>query len=424
MNNTIPIYLIGISHKTAPVEVREPAALDSSEQERVIRTLIPEFDLDGCMIISTCNRTEVYVSGYLSEESQKQIRRRLNQLKNTDLFENDDFIYIYSGERAVAHFFQVISGLDSQIIGEPQITGQVKDGYQLAHDLKSTGALLNKLLEFGLQTEKRIRNETFLSDGAVSVSFAGVELARKIFTDLTGKHVLLIGAGETAELAALHFLDKGVTKIRIANRTLQKAEALAEKFRGSAHTLEELPQVLQTSDIVISATSSSDYLVTREMMKKIGYERRSQPIILIDLAIPRDIEPSVQKIENVYLYNLDALQEIVRLNLKKREKEIPAALEIVDEMVSEYESWCKVHSLGSFIEQLTHYFDTLRQNELARLNSRLPEEGREEVEYLTQSILNKILHQHISFLKQSTLTSGDHAREMEMIRKIYGMDGD
>jgi len=424
MNYTIPIYLIGISHKTAPVEVREAAALDSGEQEQVIRTLIPEFGLDGCMIISTCNRTEIYVSGSLDEEGQKNIRRRLNQLKNTALFENDEHIFLYSGERAVGHFFQVISGLDSQIIGEPQITGQVKDGYQLAHELKSTGALLNKLLEFGLQTEKRIRNETFLSDGAVSVSFAGVELARKIFTDLTGKQVLLIGAGETAELAALHFLDKGVNKIHIANRTLPKAAALAEKFRGTAHALDELPRVLQTSDIVISATSSSDYLVTREMMKKIGRERRSQPIILIDLAIPRDIEPSVQKIENVYLYNLDALQEIVRLNLKKREKEIPAALEIVDDMVSEYESWCKVHSLGSFIEQLTRYFNTLRQNELARLNSRLPEEGREEVEYLTQSLLNKILHQHISFLKKSALTSGDHTREMEMIRKIYGIEGD
>ncbi len=423
MNSIIPIYLIGISHKTAPVAIREQVALDSTEQERVIQTLISEYALDGCMIISTCNRTEIYFSGHLTEDVQKQIRQRLNQLKNTDLFVSDEHIFVYSGERAVAHFFQVISGLDSQIIGEPQITGQVKDGYQLAHELKSTGALINKLLEFGLQTGKRIRNETFLSNGAVSVSFAGVELARKIFSDLSGKRVLLIGAGETAELAALHFLDKGVSKVHIANRTLSKAEALAEKFRGSAHALEELPQLLQICDIVISATSSSDYLVTREMMKKIGYERRSQPIILIDLAIPRDIEPSVQKIENVYLYNLDALQEIVRLNLKKREKEIPTALEIVDEMVSEYESWCKVHSLGSFIEQLTHYFDTLRQNELARLNSRLPEEGLEEVEYLTQSILNKILHRHISFLKQSTLNSGDHTRGMEMIRKIYGMDG-
>jgi len=424
MNSNIPIYLIGISHKTAPVAIREQAAIDSGEQERVIQTLISEFNLDGCMIISTCNRTEIYISGHLTEDSQKQIRRRLNQLKNTDIFENDEHIYVYSGERAVAHFFQVISGLDSQIIGEPQITGQVKDGYQLARELKSTGALINKLLEFGLQTGKRIRNETFLSNGAVSVSFAGVELARKIFGDLSGKQVLLIGAGETAELAAMHFGDKGVSKIHIANRTLQKAETLAEKFRGSAYALDALPQVLQTSDIVISATASIDYLVTQDMMKQGSRERRSQPIILIDLAIPRDIEPAVQKIENVYLYNLDALQEIVRFNLKKREKEIPAALEIVDEMVSTYESWSKVHSLGSFFEQLTQQFETLRKNELARLNSRLPEEGREEVEYLTQSLLNKILHKHISFLKQSALNSSNHAREMEIIRKIYGMDGD
>jgi len=419
MNTHIPLSLIGISHKTAPVEIREALAFSKDEQQTLIHLLPAKFHLGGTIILSTCNRTELYLSGEVEDDRLQELRQYLNEFKHCDYFTNDQFLYSLKGKEAVFHFFQVISGLDSQILGEPQITGQVKNAYQMAYELNGTDALLNKLVNYGLQAEKKVRSQTFLSDGAVSVSYAGVELARKIFTNLNDKIALLVGAGETAELAAQHFMEKGVGKIMIANRTYQKAQELAEKFAGEAFPLNELPNIIHQVDIVISATSSTDYVLTREMIEPYNKKRSNSPLFLIDLAIPRDIDPELDELDFVYLYNLDDLNEVVQSNLTKRQKEVPKAEKIILHYVHEFVEWLSTHASSQIINRLRSYFETLRKNELQRLKSRLPQQGFENVEYLTESITNKILHQHIKLLKANLKNPIKYEQYLEFLESLY-----
>lgn len=419
MNTHIPLNLIGISHKTAPVEIREALAFSTEEQQKLIQQLPEKFNLGGTIVLSTCNRTELYLSGEMDEDHLLELRQFLNEFKHCNDFTNNQFIYLLKGKEAVFHFFQVISGLDSQILGEPQITGQVKDAYQLAYEMNGTDALLNKLVNYGLQAEKKVRNETFLSDGAVSVSYAGVELARKIFTNLNDKAALLIGAGETAELAAQHFMEKGVGKILIANRTYEKAQELAKKFAGEAYPLNELTNIINQVDIVISATSSTDYVLSREMIEPFHKKRSNRPLFLIDLAIPRDIDPELDELDSVYLYNLDDLNEVVQSNLVKRRKEVPKAEKIILNYVHEFIEWLSTHASSQMINRLRSYFETLRKNELNRLKSRLPQQGFENVEYLTESITNKILHQHIKLLKENIKNPLKYEQYLEFLESLY-----
>jgi len=422
MNTHVPLTLIGLSHKTAPVEIREKIALSKEEQIDVHRRLLDEFHLKGVLTLSTCNRTEVYLSGDLTESELQHIREWLDNFKQTTCFARDDYTYIFRGKEAVRHFFDVAAGLDSQVVGEPQITNQVKEAYHLAHQGQVTDALLNKLFSYGLQAQKHVRSETFLSDGAVSVSFAGVELAKKIFTSLADKTVLLIGAGETAELAALHFLDKGVGRILIANRTFSKASELANRFKGEAYELDELKHILSETDIVISATSATEYVLTRETVEPQLRHRRYDPLFLIDLAIPRDLDPELNELDNVYLYNLDDLNEVVQLNLERRKQEIPRANKIIQEHVREFINWLSTHASSQIIHRLKRYFDDLRKAELKRLNSRLPAEGMEQIDYLTESLVNKILHQHIQLLKKNIRNPELYEQYLEFLHELYEID--
>ncbi len=422
MNTHIPLTLIGISHKTAPVEIREKIAFAKDEQIAVQKSLLNAFDLKGVLTVSTCNRTEVYLSGDLTPEEIPPIREHLNTFKQSTIFTHPQYIYVFQGKEAVHHFFEVASGLDSQVIGEPQITAQVKEAYQLAHEIHATDALLNKLFSFGLQAQKHVRSETFLSDGAVSVSFAGVELARKIFTGLADRTVLLIGAGETAELAAGHFLDKGVGRILIANRTFEKAAELAERFKGEAFSLDEIPSLLAQTDIIISATSATDYVLTREMVEPHLKNRPYNPLFLIDLAIPRDLDPEMDALDNVYLYNLDDLNEVVKMNLGRRKQEIPKAQKIITEYVKQFTDWLSTHASSQIIHRLKHYFEELRLAELKRLNSRLPEDGKEQIEYLTESLMNKILHQHIQLLKKNIRNPELYEQYLEFLHELYEIE--
>ncbi|TFG96222.1 MAG: glutamyl-tRNA reductase [Calditrichales bacterium] len=424
MNNNIYLGVIGISHKTASVALREKVALSETEQRVAIKKILANPAVDGCMIVSTCNRTEVYFSSESHKNEATTIRHILNTIKKCKTYTDDNIVYELHGSDVVQHFFKVISSLDSQIIGEPQITGQVKDGYNLAHELNSTDTLLNKLFNFGLQAEKNVRKETFLSDGAVSVSFAGVELARKIYSDLTDKEVLLIGAGETAELAAVHFLNKGVRKIHITNRTFSKAQTLAKKLNGQAHPLESMDDILRQVDIVISATSSTEFVVTKAMMDPICRERRYRPVFLIDLAIPRDLDPAMDKIDGVFLFNLDDLNEIVQENLEKRAQEIPRAVKIVGEFAKEYGEWNATHSISFVINRLRTHFDTLRNNELDRLKNRLPEAGLKEIDYLTTSIMNKLMHQHIKALKKNVSHPEQYQQHVDFIYNLYELENE
>jgi len=414
--------MFGVSHKTAPVDVREKAALSAEEMEYVLRAVYDKFEIDGVLVISTCNRTEVYISGENSYASVPGLRSWMDAYKKCECFTNDRQTYVLRNGDAIKHFIMVISSLDSQIIGEPQITGQVKDAYRLAKEKNTTGVLINKLMDTGLRAQKKVRSDTFLVDGAVSVSFAGVELARKIFNQLDDKRVLLIGAGETAELAAKHFIERGVREVNILNRTPEKAKELADRLNGNAFEFDQLSTALEISDIVISATSSKTHIVKADLVSSICKQRHYEPIFLIDLAMPRDIDPAVDKLDGVYLYNLDDLNEVVQANIEKREQEIPKAVKIVDRYVSEFLGWMSTHTTSSTISSLKRYFEQLRQGELARLRKRLPKDGFAEIDYLTLSIVNKLMHQHIKTLKSSSGDPVSHQQHIEFVRKLYELD--
>jgi glutamyl-tRNA reductase len=425
MSDQIPLGLIGISHKTAPVELREKVALSEEEQKEAVRQIMDQFSPNGCLILSTCNRTEIYLSDNHPDASLEKIRHWLNAFKKCSEYTDTDITYELHDNAAAEHFFRVLSGIDSQIVGEQQIAGQVKESYDLAHALNSTDALINKLFNFAMQAKKRVHHETFLSDGTVSISFAGVELARKIFNDLSSKHVLLIGAGKTAELAAFHFQENGVKSINVVNRTFERAQELAEKFGGKAFRMEQLEEALLESDIVISATSSTEYIVTSELLKPVAKKRSHRPVFFIDLAIPRDIDPAINSINSVFLYNLDDLQEIVKLNLEKRKKEIPKSMKIIQESVDEFLKWARMNSMVTVVGRLKHKLDVLRVNELERLKAKLPQNGyKAEIENLTESIINKVIRQHVKSLKKVAHDPEQYSKQIEMIRNIYDLDND
>ncbi len=423
MNNHIALGVLGISHKTAPVEIREKVALNEKEQKFVIEKIISDFEANGIMVLSTCNRTEFYVSIETPSEKLPLIRNWLDEYKKCSYYSNTDIAYEKHGLAAARHFFNVICGIDSQIVGELQITGQVKDSYNFAHDLEATDAIINKLYNFGMQVKKVVRNETFLSDGTISVSFAGVELARKIFNDLSDQRILMVGAGKTAELAAFHFMENQVKSINVINRTLSKAQDLADKFNGTAYQLDDLEAALKESDIVISATSSSDYVITKDLMSGINRKRNHEPIFLIDLAIPRDIDPALEQLNNVYLYNLDDLNGIVEKNLEKRRQEIPKASRLVSEILDEFQKWISTNSMSSIIGKLKKHFELLSANELAKLKKQYPENGyQKEIDEYTQSIINKLVRQHMKILKKNVGDPDKYQQHIELIFKIYEID--
>ena len=416
------IVMFGVSHKTAPVDVREKVALSAEETEYALRTLRDRFGVDGVLVVSTCNRTEVYVSGENGNDLIPDLRAWMDEYKSCACFTNDRYTYVLRNSGAITHFFMVVSSLDSQIVGEPQITGQVKDAYNLAKENNTTCVLINKLMETGLRAQKKVRSNTFLVDGAVSVSFAGVELARKIFHQLDDKRVLLVGAGETAELAARHFVERGIREINVLNRTGEKARELADSLGGNAFEFEQLPAALEIADIVISATSSRGYIIGADVMGPICRHRRYKPMFLIDLAVPRDIDPETDRLDGIYLYNIDDLNDVVQMNMEKREQEIPRATKIIERYVSEFLGWMSTHTMSSTISGLKKYFENLRQSELTRLRKRLPEDGIADVDYLTQSIMNKLMHQHIKTLKGSSSDPVSHQQHIDFMHKLYDLD--
>ncbi len=425
MSDQIPLGLIGISHKTATVEIREKVALSEEEQKVVVSHIMDNFHTDGCMVLSTCNRTEIYISSNKTDKTIDSIKSWLNEYKNCTEYTDDRITYQLKNTDVVEHYFKVLAGLDSMIIGEKQISGQVKDSYELTRALNGTDAIINKLFNFAMQAKKKVHNDTFLSDGTVSVSFAGVELARKIFSDLSDKKILLIGAGKTAELAAYHFQENGVKNIHVVNRTFERAQELAEKLDGVAHRLEELAEVLVDTDIVISATASEAYVLTADLLKPISKKRNHKPIFLIDIAIPRDIDPGIDKFDGVFLYNLDDLHEIVKANLEKRKKEIPKSMKIIQEFITDFEKWVSMNSLNSVVGRIKKKLDVMRLNEMDRLKSKLPQNGyKAEIDNLTESIINKVVRQHVKSLKKAAHDPELYRQQVEMILSIYELDND
>ncbi len=418
------VFVVGLNHKVADVEVREKLAFQG---DKLGEGLIRFRELPGieeAMIISTCNRVELYANiqdTLLSAESIKSFLAEFHHINRAAL---DNSLYIYDGVHAVRHVFRVASSLDSMVLGEPQILGQLKDSFEAALAKKTTGVLLNKLMKKAISVAKRVRTETKIAENAVSISFAAVELAKKIFTDLSTRVFMLLGAGEMAELAARHLIGNGVKKVLVSNRTFDRACDLAREFNGVPVKFDEFIQELAGTDIVICSTGSPHYILTKGQMQKVMKERKQRPVFIIDISVPRNIDPAINDLENVYLYNVDDLQGVVDSNMFERQKEAEKAEKIIAEEVETFLKWqASLDSVPTIIA-LREKADDIRREELEKLFNKihdLDEKEKEAIEHLATSIMNKLIHPPTAALKGDT-----ENKEMLVaaIRKLYGINGE
>ena len=420
------IILIGMNHRTAPVEIREMLSIDCEDYDRPLTKIMGISQIKEGMFLSTCNRVEVLanvVDVYCATESLKAVIFSQGNLSSEKL---EKYLYIYHSDEAVKHLFQVTSSIDSMVMGEPQILGQVKDAYRRSTEHNSSGVILNRLLHHAFLVAKRVRAETAIANNAVSVSFSAVELAKKIFGNLHGKTVLLVGAGEMSELAAKHLMSNGVSGIIVANRTYSRAVKLADDFHGTPIGLDLLEEKLHEVDIVISSTDAPGYIIAKEMIARALHRRENRLMFLIDIAVPRDIDPEVGMIDNVYLYNIDNLQDIVDENLNNRMREAGKAEAIIDEEVLKFSGWLKTLKVVPTIVSLREKVEKIIEGELQRSASlvrNFSEGEKENIKILISSVTNKMLHDPITGLKEES-QNNSAAPYVAAIRKLFRLDDD
>jgi glutamyl-tRNA reductase len=372
--------------------------------ERPLRALRELPDITEAIIVSTCNRVEIYATSHDIAGGISRIKRFLADYHNLSLETLDTHLYSYHGEDAIRHVFRVASSLDSMVVGEPQILGQIKTSYGYAAEYKSSGIILNRFLHKAFSVAKRVRTETKIASSAVSVAFAAVELSKKIFDDLSDKTVMLIGAGEMCELAAKHFLNNGVRGVMVTNRTFERAERLAEEFGGRAVKFDDLFDYLHKADIILSSTGAPHCIIGPKDLEEVMRRRKQKPMFFIDIAVPRDIDPKVNDVENAYLYTVDDLQEVVAANLQQRSEEAKKAEEIVDQEIGQFFKWLSSLEVTPTIVALRSKFDEVRRTELEKTLANwkdLPPDAQKRLEALTNAIMNKLLHPPTSLLKQA-----------------------
>jgi len=417
------LLVIGLNHNTASIAIRECLAFPEDILEDALSKIHTLSSVKENIIVSTCNRVEVYIATRETEKAIYDLKNFLSQFHGISLKEFEKSLYAHVGEEAVRHIFRVVSSLDSMVLGEPQILGQIKNAYDISQQTKTSGLILHRLLHRAFHVAKRVRTETKIAISAVSISSVAVELAERIFGTLKKKTVLLIGAGEMSELAARHLVSAGIEKILVTNRTYERALALAQGFRGEAIPFEEMGQGLKKIDIVISATNSPQYLIGHDQITKTMKDRRQKPIFFIDIADPRDIEPRVGDIENVYLYNIDDLQKVARENIKDREKEAQKAETIVQGEVVKFVNWYQSLEVTPTIVALRKKFEEIRKKELEKtlsLHPDLSEKEKQSLEALTSAIINKILHTPITLLKQTNEEAMTDLY-LDALRALFGL---
>ena len=418
------ILLIGLNHKTAPLAVREKLFAGCEEKQNLLSDVLLMPGVQEVLYISTCNRVELVCVMDGEKETIQGAKRFLSQSGGLTDQEVADCLYVYRDAEAIRHLFRVTASLDSLVMGETQILGQVKEAYRQALAQNATGLVLNRLLHRSFRTAKRVRTETSIAANPVSVSFAAVELAKKIFGSLDGKKIVLIGAGEMAELTGTHLIGNGAEEITVANRSEAQGIALAEKFHGRAILLDDLDAALIDADIVISSTGAAKHIVTEESIRQSMRKRKNRLLFLIDIAVPRDIEPSAESIENVYLYNIDNLQDIVDENMKGRKKEALKAEAIVEEEVIYYNSWIKELEAVPTIVSLRAKAEGIVRQELGKSigwMQKLSEADREKVDNLVQSVVNKILHAPVAVMKEESSEVSSKGI-VEAVRQLFRLD--
>ncbi|MGK9368209.1 glutamyl-tRNA reductase [Melioribacter sp. Ez-97] len=413
---------ITINHKTAPIEILESLHLNRDEIIEFISRLKENFK-EG-VIISTCNRTEIYSLLPNYNLDSNKIIASLLEFKKVENLKNEHFRRYFSCG-AVKHLFSVAAGIDSMVIGDSQILGQVKEAYEISEDINFSGSVIKRVFEAALKVGKRAIKETAIGEGAVTVSYAAVQVVEKIYSNLDKKSALIIGAGETGELAAVHLRDKGVGKISISNRTLERAEKLAEKVNGGIIPFTSLKEHLHNYDIIISATSAENLIVHYEDLAAAVKKRKGQPIVIMDIAVPRDIDPKVKEIDSVFYHDMESLKVIVDQNIQKRKNEIPKIESIIMEEMQNFFAWYNTLEIVPVIKSLRNFFDSIREDELEKIKHKVTPEDFNKIEDMTRRLIGRLLHNPTIKLRQLAeqgVNPDDIANHSFLIKELFALE--
>jgi glutamyl-tRNA reductase len=417
------LLTVSINHKTAPVQLREALHLSDDEVRELIIKVKDNFIKEG-LLLSTCNRTEIYGIPVNSQITHQQLQTVITESKNSTTTSLENFQTFISRE-SLKHLFSVISGIDSLLIGDNQIFKQVKNAFAIAEEMNFAGFLMRRVFDSAIRVGKRAISETAISEGAVTISYAAVQLIEKIFSNLSKKSALIIGTGETGEIAAKHLRDRGIGRLALTNRTFEKAEKLAADLKTAVFPFDTFKDHLHKFDIVISATSAEGMIISRSDVESAMKKRSFASMVLMDIAVPRDIDPSTKKIDYVFYHDIDSLNIIVEQNLAKRKDEIPKVKKIIDEELDSFFEWYNSLQSAPTIKSLREHFDEIRAEEVEKNINKFSSEDREKLEIVTKRIINKILHHPTTELRkvnESGTGAEEAATKMGIIKSLFGLD--
>jgi len=418
------LIAISINHKTAPVELREAVYLKEDEIRPFIN-LAKENRIKEGLVLSTCNRTEIFGIPDNNEVSHDNFQNLLLSFKSSESIADHHFQKFISRD-AIKHLFSVATGIDSLLIGDNQVFKQVKDSFLISEESNFSGYIMHRIFDAAIRTGKRAISETAISEGAVTVSYAAVQLTEKIFSNLSKKSALVIGAGETGEIAAKHLAEKGIGSLAVTNRTLEKAEALSQKLNAKVIPFTEFRDSIYKFDIIISATSSPEVLIRKDDVKNALKKRSNNPMILMDIAVPRDIDPATKEIDYVFYHDLDSLNIIVEQNLAKRKSEIPKVEKIIEEEIDNFWEWYNSLQAAPAIKDLRDFFEDIRNEEVEKNKNKFSADDQEKLEIVTKRIINKILHHPTIELRKAddSSTSVETSTKIGIIRDLFGIHPD
>ncbi len=418
------LVLLGLNHRTAPLPVREQVVYSREEALGALRALREEQCVPQAMLLSTCNRTEIYAvvadpQGIAPAMRDRLFLTRIPEGNGRRL----DYIYQETGENAVRHLFRVACGLDSLVLGEQEILGQVKTAYEIARDAEAAGSVLHKLAARAFHIGKRARTETKIGLGAVSVAFAAVELAEKVFQKLEGRGALLVGAGENGALCARHLLARKVEPLLVANRTTARADALARDLGGETVSFERLAEAMARVDIVVCTTGAPNAIIGRDLVREVMHRREGRPLVLMDIAVPRDVDPAVDGIGSVFRFDIDALTSVVDRNLARREKEVPVVEQMVQVEVESFMRWLDSLAAGPVIRDLHQAFDAVREFEYAKNAKRFREEDREPLDIFSRNLVRKLLMGITTEIKGYRPDDPVQMERLAALRQMFHLNG-
>jgi len=417
------LILVGLNHESAPLAVREKAALSPEQVALTLKGLRDRERISQALLLSTCNRTELYAVVGDAGVSLPQVRDTVFTSRIPELNGGaDSFLYEHLDTEAVRHLFRVTCGLESLVLGEQEILGQVKNAFEISRSAESVGTVLHRLADHAFKVGKRARSETRIGYGPVSVAYAAVELAEKVFQTLEGRGVLLVGAGENGVLCAEHLISRGVEPLLVANRTLERAETVARDLGGEAFSLDGMEEAMARVDIVVTTTGASGAIIDEEMVRKVMHMRESRALVFIDIAVPRDVDPEVDRVPNIFRFDMDSLKSIVDQSITRRRKEVPAVERLIDAEVAGFMRWWESLASGPVIRDLNRVFEGVRAHEVERNAKRFQSEDREQLDIFTRNLIRKLLAGTAQRLKHYRAGNPEEMERLAALREAFGLD--